>query len=655
MPDWSYQTLFRPLLFRLPSRLARNATLHAMGGLSRIPGGSLVIRTLGHMEVSPLLRSKRMDVAFKYPVGLSGGLDPHGTAHAALAQFGFGFIEIGPVTAEPINESAIIRDAANETIVYKQIYSNEGVYAIAARMKRKRGHELPVFFRLRHMPGRTPAEALAEMKEMVGALSSSAAGFYLDIMDTGWAVEEELQYLSAVMESARSLVPTLPLLLYCPLDIGEERLSAWIHKLRELQEAETGCDGIVVGDALPTEAGYEIGRGGLQPAIQLTARLRKACGEELTIIAAGGVHEPQDGLALTAAGANYVQLHSGLVYSGPGLPKRVNEALLHRIVEQEEEPQKPGFWQGWGWMCLLGLGMIIGGVAAWIIAATTVVLPYDLAFLCATPEMLNQLNDRLLPFMSHDRITLAGTMISIGVLYYQLARHGLRRRLHWARTAVMTSALFGFSSFFLYLGYGYFDPLHATVAALLLPMFVLSMRDRNDEPYRKQPNMRNDRRWRMAQRGQFMMVSLGVALVLGGIVISYIGITDVFVPEDLAFLMTSPAVLESANGNLIPLIAHDRAGFGGALLSVALGLLAAALWGIQEGERWLWWTFLAAGLPPFIAAFSVHFWIGYVDWWHLTPPLFALLLFVLGLVWLYPYLMRSAPAKPAEARISIIG
>ncbi|MBW7476934.1 hypothetical protein K0T92_19640 [Paenibacillus oenotherae] len=643
MPDWSYQTLFRPLLFRLPPRIARNATLQAMGGLSRIPGGSLVIRTLGHMEVSPLLEQKRIGITFKYPVGLSGGLDPHGTAHAALAQFGFGFIEIGPVTTEPIAEKPVVRDAAREMLISELIESNDGLDAIVKRLQGKQGHSLPIFARLRHMPGRTPTEALTENKRMLQALMPFAAGFYLDCTDSDWSAEAELDHMASLLDTAREIAPAKPLLIYLPLDMQEERLTSL---LRTLSGAGKGYDGIVIGDAMRGEWGYEIGQETLPYSIRLASCARSICGEAATIIAAGGVHEPEDALALVGAGANYVQLHSGLVFSGPGLPKRVNEALLHELVKGEEATSEPGFWQGWGWMCLLGLGMIIGGVIAWIIAATTVVLPYDIAFLCATPEMLEQLNDRLLPFMSHDRITLAGTMIAIGILYYQLARYGLRRRLHWARTALMTSGLFGFSSFFLYLGYGYFDPLHATVAALLLPMFVLSMRDRRDEPYRKRPNMRNDRVWRMAQRGQFMMVSLGFALVLGGIIISIVGITDVFVPEDLAFLMTTPSVLNGANENLIPLIAHDRAGFGGALLSVALGLLATALWGIQEGERWLWWTFLAAGLPPFIAAFSVHIVIGYMDWWHLTPPLIALLLFVLGLVWLYPYLMRSPSAIP---------
>ena len=53
MPDWSYHTIFKPLLFRLNGPEARDLTLHAIGGLSRIPGGTFVIRTMGHMEMSP--------------------------------------------------------------------------------------------------------------------------------------------------------------------------------------------------------------------------------------------------------------------------------------------------------------------------------------------------------------------------------------------------------------------------------------------------------------------------------------------------------------------------------------------------------------------------------------------------------------------------
>lgn len=58
MPDWSYRTLFQPLLQKLPPRTARTLTLRAMNAVSRLPGGTLLIRILGHMEPSPLLERR---------------------------------------------------------------------------------------------------------------------------------------------------------------------------------------------------------------------------------------------------------------------------------------------------------------------------------------------------------------------------------------------------------------------------------------------------------------------------------------------------------------------------------------------------------------------------------------------------------------------
>ena len=75
--------------------------------------------------------------------------------------------------------------------------------------------------------------------------------------------------------------------------------------------------------------------------------------------------------------------------------------------------------------------------------------------------------------MAHDRATLAGVMIPLGALYTRLALNGLAR---WEWVALTTSAALGFGSFALFLGYGYFDPLHAGFTLLLAPAFVLTIR-----------------------------------------------------------------------------------------------------------------------------------------------------------------------------------
>jgi len=646
MPDWSYQTLFRPALFRLPSRIARDFTLNAMGALSRLPGGSLVIRTLGHMEPAPMLESKLAGVRITYPVGLSGSLDPRGVAHRAIAQFGIGFIEIGPVTLEPAeSDRPIERNIEKEAIIYPPDPVNTGLEDTVRRLKRKQGHSLPLMIRTSSWRGREWKEALQEQRQLMDALRPYAAAFYVDSLDERWTIEETVHHLEAMAQAeaggaGRGGSGSRPMLLYIPLDYPQERLVELLKRVRMEHWA-----GLVIGERQMTEEGAVVGRAGKEPGLHKTRLIRKLCGDEIPIVASGGVHEPQDALDLMQAGAQYVQLHSGLVYAGPGLPKRINEAVIYersRNKEHEDltESAEPSFWYNWGWMCLLGAGMIVGGILAWLIAASTVMLPYDVQFLGMDTLTIRQMNPLLLRFMSHDRVTLAGTMISIGILYFQFAYYGLRQGLHWVKTALMTSCIVGFSSFFLYLGYGYFDPLHALAGAVLLPMFILSMRGRADNPSVEPPNLYNDRLWKRAQWGQLMMVMLGFSLAIGGGVISWIGITRVFVPEDLQYLCATPAMLNEINDRLIPLIAHDRAGFGGALFSDAIALLAAALWGVSQGRRWLWWTFLIGGFPGFLAGFSVHWAIGYTDFIHLLPAYFAAALYIAGLILLYPYLMH---------------
>ena len=97
MPDWSYRTVFRPLLFRLPLATARDLCLGFMGQLARLPLGCFVIDFLGHMRPDPRLRTNWPRLTLAGPVVLGPHLDPQLLAPRALARFGVGMIEIGPV------------------------------------------------------------------------------------------------------------------------------------------------------------------------------------------------------------------------------------------------------------------------------------------------------------------------------------------------------------------------------------------------------------------------------------------------------------------------------------------------------------------------------------------------------------------------------
>src|SRR5262245_29412040 len=100
MPDWIYRTVSRPALFRLPAALSRDLALGFLGTLARWPLGPLVIDLLGHMRPDPRLRTTVLGITFPSPVGLGVGIDPQAVGLPALARFGFGFVEVGPVTLE---------------------------------------------------------------------------------------------------------------------------------------------------------------------------------------------------------------------------------------------------------------------------------------------------------------------------------------------------------------------------------------------------------------------------------------------------------------------------------------------------------------------------------------------------------------------------
>jgi hypothetical protein len=292
--------------------------------------------------------------------------------------------------------------------------------------------------------------------------------------------------------------------------------------------------------------------------------------------------------------------------------------------------------------------MLLGGALASIVAATRVVLPYDEAFVGLSRAELLVVNGRLLAFLAHDRMALSGTMIAIGALYAGLALCPLRRGEAWARRAVTISAVFGFASFFLFLGFGYFDPLHALVSVLLLPFFLLGLVGPQVPASTAQPGFRRRGEWWW---GQLLFVATGVGLLLGGVSLASIGVTGVFVPEDFDFMGTSRAALDVASPHLVPLIAHDRASLGGALVSNGVGVVLAALWGFRPGTRWLWWTLLASGVPGFVAAIGTHLVVGYTDLWHLTPALVGATMYVGALATSVPVLFGgpqpdSSPSAP---------
>jgi dihydroorotate dehydrogenase len=652
MPDWSYRTVFQPMLFSLSAETGRDLALGAMGRLSRFPFGPTIIDLFGHMRPDARLKQLVQGLELSSPVGISCVVDPHGIASRAVARFGIGFLEVGPVSIRPIRAVRPVerRDAAR-SVWQPEVPVADSVEEWAARLSRVDRRSARHLARMVVAAGTEPDQASAECRQIMDRLAPHVDGFVLATSDesvrAGWSADDWHRHVRDVMDSAaRCQVEHVWLAVRA--DLNPDQLRKIVA-----ETLAAGCRAVLIdGRVLDREGGWIIGPRSLEPVGDTVRFLRNEFGDKFSIIA-GGVHEPADALELRRRGADGVIVDSGLVYSGPGLPKRINEAILYADwFGRRPEPDRPARSSGrssipiqkftWFWTWILGAAMLFGSLLAFGVATTRVILPYDEVFVGMSREELNLINPRLLAFMQHDRVSLSGTMSAVAVMYLFLSWYGIRRGSHWAMVGVLVSAFCGFVSFFFFLGFGYFDPFHAFVTAIMFQFLLLAWQgDLGEAEITQLPNLRETAAWRWGQWGQLSFVIHGVALVGAGVIISAMGCTAVFVREDLEFMDVCPSDLSLANPRLIPLIAHDRASFGGMLISTGLATLACALWGFREGARWQWWMLLLAGIPAYVTAIGVHVAVGYTNWWHLAPAYGGLTLLIIGLVLLWPYLDRQ--------------
>ena len=289
-------------------------------------------------------------------------------------------------------------------------------------------------------------------------------------------------------------------------------------------------------------------------------------------------------------------------------------------------------------LAALALGLVAGGGAALFLAATGYFLPHDEAFLCMTAaELCAAHGCRVVHFMVHDRAAFGGVVVAVGVLYLWVVESPLREGAAWAWWALLVSGAVGFASFLAYLGRGYLDVWHATASLALLPCYLAGMARSRRGSRAVAPVARPA--WRSAGGvGTACLLAACLGATGAGVVILTMGATAVFVLQDLEYLGVSVAQLDALNPRLVPLIAHDRAGFGGALVSAGVAATACVAFGRPSRSRWQ--ALALAGLAGFGPAVGVHFVIGYTDAVHLAPAVTGAALFAAGLTLTYPPRLR---------------
>ena len=286
-------------------------------------------------------------------------------------------------------------------------------------------------------------------------------------------------------------------------------------------------------------------------------------------------------------------------------------------------------------LALTAIALLFSGALAIFLAVRREFLPQDIAYLGMTAEALCGIADcRIVRFMFHDRVAFAGTLISVATLYLWLASFPLRSGAAWAWWAFLLSGVLGFGSFLAYLGYGYLDHWHGVATLGLLPVFLTGLVASRPHAHVRVAGWLRSEEARRApatvRLGRWGLLATGAGISLAGMMILYLGSTEVFVKEDLGFMGLSRAALDQVNERLVPLIAHDRAGFGGGLATIGV-LLVICAW-YAPPSRAFHQAVLFAGGCGFGCAIGTHFVEGYLNPVHLAPAFAGAALFAASIL-----------------------
>ena len=354
-----YRLLYRIVLRRVPAEAAHLAAFGLIRGVARVPGAARLLgRWLGPRD--PVLRVRALGLSFPGPVGLAAGFDKDARGTRGLAALGFGFIEVGTVTAraQPGNpRPRMFRLTADRALVNRMGFNNAGAAAAAARLARARGG--PVvgvnIGKTRAAPDGEAATDYAASARTVAAVASYVVVNVSSPNTPGLRDLQATDRLRPVLVAVRSALDTavpmrpqgrVPLLVKIAPDLADADVDAVADLALEL-----GLDGIIAtntttsrdGLASPAAEIAAAGAGGLSGpplrarSLAVLRRLHARAGDRLVLIAAGGIETPDDAWERLRAGATLVQAYTAFVYNGPLWPRRMHAGLARRLAQGRVE------------------------------------------------------------------------------------------------------------------------------------------------------------------------------------------------------------------------------------------------------------------------------------------------------------------------------
>lgn len=348
-----YKTIIRPILFKFDPEKVHHFTFSFLKFLFKIPLVGSIVKSQFSIEEKKL-EQNLFGLKFKNPVGLAAGFDKNAVLFNELANFGFGFIEIGTVTPKPQEgypKKRLFRLLDDSGVINRMGFNNNGVDVAVEQLKKNKGKVIiggNIGKNTQTVSEKYTEDYLTCFKALyayvdyfVLNVSCPNVGSMDKLQDKGYllelisAVQNENEKI-AVTERSRSK----PILLKIAPDLNDNQLDEIIEIV-----AETKIEGVIASNTSTNREGLNtsnerlntIGNGGLsgKPISDRSTKVIKYLSDKsnkaFPIIGVGGIHSAQDAMDKLDAGASLVQIYTGFIYEGPSLIKKINKAILERF------------------------------------------------------------------------------------------------------------------------------------------------------------------------------------------------------------------------------------------------------------------------------------------------------------------------------------
>ncbi|MBM2803697.1 MAG: dihydroorotate dehydrogenase [Deltaproteobacteria bacterium] len=350
-----YKSIIRPWLFRKDPEESHDRILRLLARLEFLYG---TLEDFYRVEDERLI-VKIGPLTLANPVGLAAGFDKNVTAPKMISAFGFGFMEVGAITAQaqPGNpKPRLYRLPEDDALINRLGFNNEGAAALALKLDRLRARNGRPKIPLGMNIGRTKIvetkDAVADFLSCFEALFPHGDFFTLNVSSPNTPNLRDLQeksllrdLLAAVQEknralSARANIVIKPVFVKIAPDLEFSQVDEIIEVVEQVN-----LTGIVATNATAfmreglkspngPEPGGLSGRPITAMVTKFIAHIYQRTQGRLPIIGVGGIFNAQDAYDKIKAGANAVQIYTGWVFEGPGAVKRINQGLL-RLLERD--------------------------------------------------------------------------------------------------------------------------------------------------------------------------------------------------------------------------------------------------------------------------------------------------------------------------------